>query len=113
MLCGQALHWFDMSRAMPEIARVLVPGGVLAGLWNCDDDRVAWVAGLQDACEGVAAPSLSRRRAEAAGYGVDQFGLELFGPAERAEFGNGQPRTAGSLVATIATHSKLLVDHGG
>ena len=38
VLVGQAMHWFDMDRAMPEIARVLAPGGVLAGLWNTDDD---------------------------------------------------------------------------
>jgi SAM-dependent methyltransferase len=109
VLCGQSLHWFDMSRAIPEIARVLRGGGVLGGLWNCDDDRVPWVAGLQEAAEGVAAPSLSRRRQEAAGFGVDQFGLTLFGPAERAEFGNGQRRTARSLLAGVATHSRLLV----
>jgi SAM-dependent methyltransferase len=109
VLCGQALHWFDMPRAAPEIARVLVSGGVLAGLWNSDDDRVEWVAGLQAAAEGAASPSLSRRRAEAAGYGADQFGPALFGPAERAEFGNSQRRTAASLVATIGTHSRLLV----
>jgi SAM-dependent methyltransferase len=32
VLAGQAMHWFDMDRALPEIARVLRPGGVLAGL---------------------------------------------------------------------------------
>ena len=108
VLCGQALHWFDMPRAAPEIARVLVRGGVLAGLWNSDDDRVEWVAGLQAAAEGAASPSLSRRRAEAAGFGADQFG-PAFGAAERAEFGNSQRRTTASLAATIGTHSRLLV----
>ncbi|MEU6265183.1 class I SAM-dependent methyltransferase [Saccharopolyspora shandongensis] len=46
VLAGNAMHWFDMAVAGPEIARVLVPGGILAGLWNVMDDRVDWVAGL-------------------------------------------------------------------
>jgi hypothetical protein len=40
---------------------------------------------------------------------VDQFGVEFFGPAERAEFAHGQARTADSLVALLATHSRVLV----
>ena len=56
----------------------------------------------------AASPSLSRRRAEAAGFGADQFG-PAFGAAERAEFGNSQRRTTASLAATIGTHSRLLV----
>ena len=47
VLAGNALHWFDMAVAGPEMARVLVPGGILAGLWNVMDDRVDWVAGLE------------------------------------------------------------------
>lgn len=43
---GNALHWFDMAVAGPEIARVLAPGGILAGLWKVMDDQVDWVAGL-------------------------------------------------------------------
>src|SRR5262249_10204105 len=39
VLVGQALHWFDQGRALPEIARVLKPGGVFAALWNSDDHR--------------------------------------------------------------------------
>ncbi len=34
VLAGNAMHWFNMKDAGPEIARVLVPGGILAGLWN-------------------------------------------------------------------------------
>jgi len=109
VLCGQAMHWFDMNRAVPEIARVLVPGGPLAGLWNADDDRVDWVAGFQEVARAAAAPSVSRRRAEAVDFGVHQFGTELFGPAERAEFPHAPSYTADSLVALCGTHSRVLV----
>jgi len=109
VLCGQAMHWFDLSRALPEIARVLVPGGTLGGLWNSDDDRIAWVAGLQDAAEGAASPSLSRRRSEAVSFGSEQFGPALFTPTERAEFANSQRLTADTLVELVGTHSRVLV----
>ncbi len=109
VLCGQAMHWFDMPRAIPEIARVLVPGGPLAGLWNADDDRVEWVGGLQAIARHSAAPSLSRRRSEAADFGLDPFRLESFHLGERREFQHGQLRDAQSLTALLATHSRVLV----
>jgi len=109
VLCGQSLHWFDLSRAVPEIVRVLGRHGVLGALWNSDDDRVPWVAGLREAAAAAAAPTLSSRRGEAAYFGADQFAPELFTPVERAEFTNSQPRTAQSLIATMRTHSQVLV----
>jgi SAM-dependent methyltransferase len=112
VLAGQAMHWFDLDRTMPEIARVLVPGGLFAGLWNVDDDRVGWVADLAEMSKRQASITLLRWR-DGAGRSRQQRLLEassgLFHAAEEGEFGHGQARTADSLLATIATHSHVLV----
>jgi SAM-dependent methyltransferase len=113
VLAGHALHWFDMDVAGPEIARVLAPGGMLAGLWNVVDNRVDWVAGLERVSGSAALgprDTLSSWRAETAELHLPNVGLVAkFGLPEQAEFPHGQRRTAGSLVAALATRAGLLV----
>lgn len=43
---AQAFHWFDHDAALPEIARVIRPGGRLAVVWNVRDATASWMAGL-------------------------------------------------------------------
>jgi SAM-dependent methyltransferase len=46
VLVAQAWHWFDPTRAVPEVARVLRPGGRLGLVWNTRDERLGWVREL-------------------------------------------------------------------
>ena len=48
VVAAQAFHWFDHARALPEIARILKPGGTLALVWNSPDERIPWVRRLGD-----------------------------------------------------------------
>ncbi|MFT7835655.1 class I SAM-dependent methyltransferase [Saccharothrix sp. BKS2] len=104
VLVGQAFHWFDPARALPEIARVLRPGGVLAALWNGDDESVPWFAGFNRA-----ARSSVNEHDEPSGEWQPVPDHELFTDTTHGEFPHAQRHTAESLVATINTHSHMLV----
>ena len=113
VVAGNAMHWFDMDVAGPEIARVLAPGGTLAGLWNVVDDSVAWVAGLVrvsgSEAIGPRDTPASWRTETATAHLPRASATVRFGAPEQSEFRHGQRRTADSLCATLATRAGMLV----
>jgi SAM-dependent methyltransferase len=113
VLAGNAMHWFDMAVAGLEIARVLAPGGILAGLWNVLDDRVDWVAGLARVSGSAAIgprDTPTGWHGETANIQLSETGVAArFGSPELAEFPHRQRRTADSLVATLTTKAGMLI----
>jgi ubiquinone/menaquinone biosynthesis C-methylase UbiE len=57
VFAAQAWHWVDQDAALPQVARVLKPGGTLGLIWNIRDEREPWVERLTVAMYGSEAES--------------------------------------------------------
>jgi SAM-dependent methyltransferase len=96
---AQAFHWFDHDNALPEIARVLRPGGHIALVWNSRDDGDPWMArlstiiGNESIEESDVIPVL-----DASG---------LFGPVETAVFAFEQALDREGLLDLVLSRSYL------
>lgn len=98
VIVAQAFHWFEREQAVPEIWRVLRPGGVLAITWNRRDDTVAWVERMSEIVGRYDARSGNRHTSvpDLAGY---------FTTPEQALFTHLQQLDAESLVQLADTYS--------
>ncbi|MGW6278990.1 class I SAM-dependent methyltransferase [Kribbella sp. NPDC055071] len=104
VIVGQAFHWFDHARALPEIARVLRPNGVLGLLWNNADTVVPWVRRMMNAIQG------SDR------IGGDRFDpvpilqqSDLFAMVETGRFRHWQDLDRNGLRQLAVSHSRIAV----
>jgi SAM-dependent methyltransferase len=75
VLVAQAWHWVDPRRAIPEVARVLVPGGVLGLVWNVHDERDDWNAQLSRILHPGRAWSPANAGVRALAERADLFGM--------------------------------------
>jgi SAM-dependent methyltransferase len=94
---AQAFHWFDHAAALPEIARVLLPGGRLALVWNSRDDRDPWMARLSEI--------LGNETVEDSYVLPIIDGSGLFGPVETARFAFAQTHDREGLVDLVLSRS--------
>lgn len=65
VVAGQAYHWFTPEQALPEIHRVLRPGGVFSPIWNVRDESVSWVKELSGIVGSSDAETLAVQLTEA------------------------------------------------
>ncbi|MFJ7526211.1 methyltransferase domain-containing protein [Streptomyces griseus] len=106
VLVSMAWHWLDPERAVPEIARVLRPGGTFGVAWNHRDLSVPWVAALDEFTRTL--------RARASGEGaptkraVDPPNGSLFSPLAEKRMTWSKSVTAGELVGLLGTDASAI-----
>ncbi|HEY7917989.1 MAG TPA: class I SAM-dependent methyltransferase [Acidimicrobiales bacterium] len=102
---GQAFHWFDPSRALPEIVRVLRPRGWLVLIWNERDESDPAMAELVrisqwDRCQPYP-------MGKDFGAVIDESGL--FGPVQRTRYSFSQSLDRTAFVEQVASRSYVQV----
>jgi SAM-dependent methyltransferase len=111
VIAASAWHWVDEERAVPEVARVLRPGGRLALVWSGPDRSVDWMRSLWaggvelNADEKVVVDQQRRRRHM---VNVDLGGRSPFEAPETTLLRWTRPMSKADLVALATTYSSVI-----
>ena len=98
---GQAFHWFRHDEAIPELHRVLGPGGGVALVWNSRDPDNP----LHKEIGELIAPFVPPGRPDAEEWPRPLRESELFGPVEEQRFSFAQELDPDTLAERIASVS--------
>jgi SAM-dependent methyltransferase len=100
---GQSFHWFRFAEAVPEVHRVLRPGGGLGLVWNERDPDDPFQHEITELLMAFLPPW--RRRAAEAGWREVIEGSRLFTPIEERQSRFADELDAEGLVERMATIS--------
>jgi ubiquinone/menaquinone biosynthesis C-methylase UbiE len=98
---GQAFHWFRHDEAVPELHRVLRPGGAVALIWNSRDQERP----LQREISELIKPLVPAGRPPVGESAKALETSELFGPVEKRMFPFVQRLDADGVAERIASVS--------
>jgi SAM-dependent methyltransferase len=107
VLVAQAWHWVDAGQAVPEVARVLSPGGRLGLLWNLRDETVDWVRRLGEIMSTNDSPRQTGRQRPA--RFLDGDVRAPFATEEIRRFGWTHPMTPRQVLDMVASRSGVIM----
>jgi SAM-dependent methyltransferase len=123
VLISSAWHWLDLPRAVPEIARVLRPGGRLCVLRTSVDPATPWLRELRSASEGEAREGGAREGEAREGGAREgdarpprQRGLPetgLFGEVVTGSFEFTRAMSVDDFTDMLATYSAVITASAG
>jgi SAM-dependent methyltransferase len=111
VIAASAWHWVDEERAVPQVARVLRPGGRLSLVWSGPDRSVDWMRSLW--AGGIIFSPEEQADVDARRRGRHTVNLDAGGPSpflrpETALFRWSRPMTKSDLIGLATTYSAVI-----